>query len=738
MRKEDTEKLRLTSSPPPLQVKHMHSSWTAAFVAILISVCLSIQLHDQRREIAGIREELKEQKALWVESAKSISDSSADERLLRSYTTADTNFNYADADNVIATSISKEDRTTHRESGNSSNIRPVPVVPVAQKYKENENGREIGRYLVVKGLAGDGQTDDTAIIQKAINKAANNRSRATVVLPRGIFLITKTIRVKAGVTLVGQGYGSSPLQIKFDASGSVLAYCGDKYAVKLAGHGASLEKLAVYDYPVGSECESKQGLGGVLISANNQLVESITMRNVLIYQFMGGASIKVQAINAGGIAYASFHDIRIRNAKVGIHLSADDTSFVNSNKFYDGAISGGITDIGIWAEGPGACNDNQFNSMVIEPYSTNITHVYISGSSTNVRMNDVRLEGKDMFADDKPLVIIEDESYGNVMNGMLGHTNVKADLNRNPGITFATNKMVSVKSSGHNLLWNAAFHGFDPETSELPGWTMTGASVDVKLVPDTEEDHLYVYHNIIGITYLGSGDTFKLRPASLQENHIDSFCTFGIYAKSDVAGSISAPMKDRSGSTIASSSHSGSGKWEFIGMSSLYDRANGPQAYFSITGDVKVTAPTFVYGSASATPGAEFLSGAGARMSGLFTSNIIEVSPPDITTDQWFIPVEGNIYDTQQFPDSGGGTCSTTYQSVRRINHSNPKFPKGSIVTIMFPVCGNCVPCLAIRHNTYIQLMGESDFVPQPLGINSMTLVSNGNGTWREVSRNGA
>ncbi len=48
-----------------------------------------------------------------------------------------------------------------------------------------------------------------------------------------------------------EGYisgSASPLQIKFDASGSVLAYCGDQYAVKLAGHGASLEKLAVYDW----------------------------------------------------------------------------------------------------------------------------------------------------------------------------------------------------------------------------------------------------------------------------------------------------------------------------------------------------------------------------------------------------------------------------------------------------------------------------------------------------------
>lgn len=249
MREEEaTDELQQHPTPPPLQVNYVHSSWTVAFVAILISVCLSMQLNEQRKEIAGIREVLKEQKALWVESTKIISDSSSDEKVFRSYVTADENLNSASAGDILATANSKENHNTHHELGNSGNFSPVSVspvpVPVVQVYKES--GR--GRYLAIKGLAGDGKTDDTAIIQKAINRAAQNLSRATVVLPRGTFLITKTLRVKAGVTLVGQGYGSSPLQIKFDASGSVLAYCGDGYAVKLAGHGASLEKLAVYDW----------------------------------------------------------------------------------------------------------------------------------------------------------------------------------------------------------------------------------------------------------------------------------------------------------------------------------------------------------------------------------------------------------------------------------------------------------------------------------------------------------
>jgi hypothetical protein len=43
------------------------------------------------------------------------------------------------------------------------------------------------------------------------------------------------------------------------------------------------------------------------------------MRDVLIYQFMDGTSITLEAENSGGIAYATFENIRIRHAKIGIH-----------------------------------------------------------------------------------------------------------------------------------------------------------------------------------------------------------------------------------------------------------------------------------------------------------------------------------------------------------------------------------------------------------------------------------
>lgn len=192
-------------------------------------------------------------------------------------------------------------------------------------------------------------------------------------------MIRRTLKLKGGVTLRGQGYGSSPLAIKLDEGGTIISYCGDDYAITVAGHSASLENLAVYDTPypgkcvsrcfkfyfqrkqnihvngkANSDCSSLKAKGGILIDADAKLVESITMRNILLYWFMGGTSLTLRSQNAGGIAYASFENLRVRHAKVGIHLVAKDSqSFVNSNTFHDGAISGGIDDVAVLAEGPG-------------------------------------------------------------------------------------------------------------------------------------------------------------------------------------------------------------------------------------------------------------------------------------------------------------------------------------------------------------------------------------------------
>lgn len=325
-----------------------------------------------------------------------------------------------------------------------------------------------------------------------------------------------------------------------------------------------------------------------------------------------------------------------------------------------------------------------------------------------------------MFLPKKPLVIIDDSSYGNVMTGVLGHTHVQADLNRNPGIDLMSAKSVGLDPVPLNQYWNAAFKGLVDNT--IPGWSIP-SNGEVTIVSKDEETPLYANHNVVSINYLGGG-TFKLMADSLPKTPGHSMVTFGIYAKSDIANSISAAMRYESGSIISSASHSGSGDWEFIGMSALYDQS-APYFYFSITGDVKVTAPTFVYGQTSATPGASFLSASGARMSGTLSMGVATAyAPPEGPEgDRWLLPKdEGNIFLMDMGENPG--------RSIRRINYRTAdRFPKGSVVTLMFEEAGTNVV-----HNSYVKLKDDTSFVSTKRS--SLTLMASGSSNWIEVSRN--
>lgn len=108
-----------------------------------------------------------------------------------------------------------------------------------------------GRFLQIGNLVGDGVADDTRAIQRAINMATRGNRDATIILPKGNFLITKTLKLKAGVTLMGQGYGPSPLALDHSKGGSTIAHCGTGYAVAITGHSASVQNLGITDYDYG-------------------------------------------------------------------------------------------------------------------------------------------------------------------------------------------------------------------------------------------------------------------------------------------------------------------------------------------------------------------------------------------------------------------------------------------------------------------------------------------------------
>jgi len=154
-------------------------------------------------------------------------------------------------------------------------------------------------------------------------------------------------------------------------------------------------------------------------------------------------------------------------------------------------------------------------------------------------------------------------------------------------------------------------------------------------------------------------------------------------------------MRHASGSIVSSAAHSGSGKWEFVGTTGLYDKAS-PAFYFSVTGDVDLTAPTLTYGGSAATPGASLVSSSGARMSGTVSFGMSTILPPPLA----------------------------------RLNDStSDRFPRGAVVTLLFSLAGT-----RMNHSAYIKLKNGTAFTS--VVNSSITLVSDGVGTWTEVSRN--
>ena len=112
---------------------------------------------------------------------------------------------------------------------------------------------QVPRMIYVDNLGGDGVKDDTRPIRSALREAYLGVNPfgdvgAIVVLPPGKFLVTKQLRIRPGVTLMGQGIGTSPTNQDPDKGGSTILYCGNDYAVSMKGSNSALEKVAITDH----------------------------------------------------------------------------------------------------------------------------------------------------------------------------------------------------------------------------------------------------------------------------------------------------------------------------------------------------------------------------------------------------------------------------------------------------------------------------------------------------------
>ena len=213
-----------------------------------------------------------------------------------------------------------------------------------------------------------------------------------------------------------------------------------------------------------------KGLREVLKSLRNaSLIESVVLRNVLISGFTSGEGLKLDSRNEGGLGYCSFYDIGVRHAKIGILIREDETSFANSNTFFHGFVSGGGFKHCLLVQGG---NNNVFNSMIFEPYSSEGGHLVVENGE--VTGNDIRIEGIQQPTT-VPLVKFESGTSNSMISGLYsGGLTVDEGDNF---INFRSGKSLDPKHSGENLFVNACFNGV--ADNKIPFWEIQGGSVTV-------------------------------------------------------------------------------------------------------------------------------------------------------------------------------------------------------------------------------------------------------------------
>jgi hypothetical protein len=561
------------------------------------------------------------------------------------------------------------------------------------------NGSPFGLYVTDFGAVGNGTKDDTDAFEAALDSAFV--VGAKVFVPSGVYRLTRTLILKDGVRLIGEGQGSEPLQTPHN--GSLLRYEGNGFAIKIVGHNAQLYDLVLRDQ------SGNQAQGGVHVLADGRLVEGVSISEVLISGFTNGTALKLEAKNSGGIAYAAFGHVRVRHGKVGLHITEGVSSFVNSNTFEHCQISGGGFDYGILLDGG---NNNAFYNVVIEPPVSTFGHLFVNKG--RLYGSEIRIEGNNQPAT-TPLIYFAANTLNSTISGIYAG-GLTIDKGNN-FINMQSGKAAPYRNSSANRFRNATF--FTPNGTTVTDWDITGTGVTATVLAPELTDK----HNVLKLT-IPAGSTARLEPSVLARPQIKQLAiykqvNFGFNVKTDKAGTVYTSTNAPSGWTI-STPHSGSNEWEFVSMNAFVHQTQPAQFRLEIanttggTMEVFVTTPTLTFGNQLPILDEMPLSTAGGVMNGQITAAVATQTIP--ANGYLTLPLNANYYEIS-------GTVMIT-----RINHlvAN-RAPKGTVITLLFDTAG-----IKVANNGYIMLKGAFTSIAR----SSLTLMSNGDGTWKEVDRN--
>jgi hypothetical protein len=580
----------------------------------------------------------------------------------------------------------------------TSEILSVPKAIYAERARKVDGGI-FGLIVTHFGAKGDGITDDTEAFERALDSA--KVTGAQILVPNGIYKITRSLIIEGGVSLVGEGAGSDPLETPYN--GSLIWYYGDDYAVKMIGHNAKLRDLVIRDK---SEETAK---GGILVEANGRLVENVYLYEILISGFVNGTGVKLSAINNGGVYFNSFTNVRVRHGKIGVHIHEGNESFVNSNSWHYCQISGGGFDYGVLVEGG---NNNNIHGLVLEPYSSTYGHFYVTKGQ--VYGKQIRIEAIQQ-PEDIPVIYFARQTKNSILSGVYAG-GLTLDKGNN-AIEMRSGKAIQYKNSDYNNFDNATL--FSPDGVSILGWDLQGNYTSMSV----QSPELTNTHNVLKIIIPVGGQVFLeadecCRPKVSDLSMYDQV-NFGFHVKAAAPEMVHTFTNAINGWT-RSTFHSGSGEWEFVGMNASINRDVQSRFQLVMTNNsgteqtIYVSTPTLSFGNQLPTLEEKSLNGSGGKLYGHLAHSYAAANIPG--NGYLDLPRIANYYDI------------TGSQPIYRINHTAAnRFQQGSVITLLFKEAG-----IGVTNSPYLELKEGFTSVAN----SSLTLISNGNGTWREVSRN--
>lgn len=568
------------------------------------------------------------------------------------------------------------------------------------------------------GAKGDGATDDTNAFQTAIDSAAIQGG--TVHIPTGNYKITQTLSVPAGVQLRGNGLGNSMDGNENSTTGSRLSFYGNnQFAIDFLGDYVGCHNLTLMD--VGGSAA-----GGINFSVSTgKFGIGASFTHLFLLNFTNGTSIQLEAMGASGIAWSSFENIHIKNAKKGIHIKVGaDGSFINLVTFRSINISGTGFEYGLFVDGPLSTTD--WYSVAMQADCPTVGHIVLNTNGA-VNIYGIRIESSNAACSDETVLIqLNEGTRGSYIHGNAGKGKI-LDYGSN-FIDLQGESDIGVRPSGHNLFQNSGFKGL--ANGALPYWefkSCTGCTPPDALA--IEAATIKENHNVLKLT-IGAGKKSILGQIGtyFTDAYQNRECLFGAMVKSDEANvkAFSAYQTCGGGNFSSGSPHPNDGKWHFIGKPAELDTDNtcqpNPQFIFDNTAGgsaatVYITTPSFVFnrGEKPALDAGPITS-AGGIMTGTLSTAMMTVASP--VTNALQLTADANLFQI------------TGTNEINSINQNSNIFPQGTMITLLFESSG-----LQVTHdNTKLKLLGAANYTSE--AYSTLKLLSLGDGTWQEIDRN--